>query len=413
MARIKRPGSTRSVLKGLPYIVDLTQTGNVRQFMKVDLEDKDERFRSFMGREVSMLSSERGNVNGSSVFASCSMALSLMWFSTLVLGRPCSLESAILPLSTLERQALEQRFKCPPNFFDGAVREVQTNWKDVFTSIGIAHRNIDYTMLEKFSGERYIEGLYVADAYAVYRGTMSAPGDAKSITALVNAYRDHSKHGVDSGAIVGIIDVLRCKPSDSIGKIDGEVLGTIFYTYGEKDSVRVQEDCNNKLQGGVTLFDYSVSGKLGEVMTHFDKEMSRARMKHKMKMIIGGNMDPAGLNKKVESGRMLDPCDANSLELLHGMLKGLSGRVWGPLKQLIGEALGARMEYPSAFLRLPLEEEEVLYKPMVKSRVGYKDIANLCILLVLSYSFQRPQNLRESTVDEYQIVPDGTHFKNR
>lgn len=411
MERLKRPGSTRSVLKGFPYTVDLTQTGNILQFMKMDVEDEDERFRSFMGREFSMLSSERGNVNGSSVFASCSMALSLMWFSTVVLGRPCSLESIILPLSTVERHALEQRFNCPPNFFDGAVREVQTSWKDVFTCIGTAHRNIDYTMLEKFSGERYIDGLCVADAYAVFRATMSAPGNAESITALVKAYRDHSKHGVDSGAIVGIIDVLRCKPSDSIGKIDGGVLGTIFYTYGEKASLRVQEDCNGKLQGGATLFDDSVSGKLGELITHFDNEMSKARKKHKMEMLIRGNMDPAGLNKKVESGRMLDPCDAKSLELMHGMLKGLSGRVWRPLKQLIGEALGASMEYPSAFLRLTFEEEEVLYKHLVKSRVGYNDIANLCVLLVLSNSFQRSQNLRESTVDEYQIVPDGTHYK--
>lgn len=114
---------------------------------------------------------------------------------------------------------------------------------------------------------------------------------------------------------------------------------------------------------------------------------------------------------------MLDPRDANSIELMHGMLKGLSGRVWRPLKQLIGEALGGSMEYPSAFLRLSHEEEEALYKHLVNSRVVYNDIANLCVLLAFSYSFQRSQILRESTVHEYVLAPDGTHyrlvFKNR
>ncbi|CAM9413902.1 unnamed protein product [Pylaiella littoralis] len=65
------------------------------------------------------------------------------------------------------------------------------------------------------------------------------------------------------------------------------------------------------------------------------------------------------------------------------------------------------MEYPSAFLRLSHEEEEALYS----------DIANLCVLLTFSYSFQRSQVLRESTVDEFVLVPDGTRyrlvFKNR
>ena len=414
LARLNRDDFTHSVFRGLPHGID-TSVGTLA-YMKMTMDAEDERVRFFTSREFSVMCSERGDVNGSSVFASSSTALSLMWFATVVLGRPCSLESVILPLSTVERQSLEHRFGCPTQFFDGPVRGFQTKWRDVFTSIGVAHRNIDYTLLEKASDDRYIEGLHVSDAYAVYRATVSAPGDVNGITSLVESYKMHSKHGVESGAVVGVIDVIRAKSVDATGKIDGTVLGAIHATFGEHASIKVQQACYN-LQGGVTLFDDSVSGKLGEVMAHFDQELRNARKKHKIERIVAANMDPAGLNKKIEGGKMLDPRDAKSIELMHGMLKGLSAQVWSPLKRLIGEALGGSMTYPSAFLRLSSGEEETLYKHLVKSGAVYTDIANLCTLLVLSYSFQRSQVLRESTVDEYVLVPDGTHyrlvFKNR
>ena len=409
IARIRTDDFTRSVFRGLPYRVDTSVS--ILAYMKMTMDSEDERFRFFTSREFSMICSERGDVNGSSVFASCSMALSLLWFATAALGRPCSLESVILPLSTIERQRLEKRFGCPSRFFDGPIRGLQTNWGGVFAAIGTVHRNIDYTMLEKASEQKYVDGLHVADAYAVYRATMSAPGDCKNISALVESYKLHSKHGTDSGPVVGVMDVIRSKGVDGIGKMDGSVLGTILATYGERVCLKVQEGCNNKLQGGATLFDDSVSSKLGEVMAHFDQELSKERKRAKIERQVNANMDPAGLNKKVGAGRMLDPCDPKSIELMHGMLKGLSGRVWRPLKRLIGASLGATMELPSAFLRLSHDEEEALHRHLVKSCVVYSDIANLCTLLVLSFSFQRSQVLRESTVDEFVLVPDGTHYK--
>ncbi|CAM9413975.1 unnamed protein product [Pylaiella littoralis] len=322
VARLNRDDFLRSVSHGLPYEID-TST-DILAYMKMTMDYEDERFRFFTSREFSMMYSERGDVNGSSVFASCSMALSLMWFATVVLGRPCSLESVILPLSTVGRQNLERRFGCPPQFFDGPVRGFPTNWNDVFTSIGIAHRNIDYTLLEKASEDRYIEGLHVADAYAVFRATMSAPGDVKGITSLVESYKMHSKHGTESGAVVGVMDVIRSKSVHVTGNMDGSVLGAICATFGEKGSLKVQQACN-KMQGGATLFDDSVSSKLGEVMAHFDQELRKARRKHKLERIVAANMDPAGLQNKFEAGKLVDPRDASSIELMHDMLKGLSG----------------------------------------------------------------------------------------
>ena len=409
LTRLNRDDFTLSAFRGLPHGIDTSV--DILSYMKMTMDAEDERFRFFMSREFSVMCSERGDVNGSSVFASSSTALSLMWFATVVLGRPCSLESVILPLSTVERKSLEHRLGCPTQFFDGPVRGFQTKWRDVFTSIGVAHRNIDYTLLEKASEDRYIEGLYVADAYAVYRATVSAPGDVKGITSLVESYKMHSKHGVESGAVVGVMDIIRAKSTDATGKIDGTVLGAIHATFGEHASARVQQACNDNLQGGVTLFDDSVSGKLGEVMAHFEQELRNARKKHKIERIVAANMDPAGLTKKIDGGKMLDPRDAKSIELMHGMLKGLSAQVWSPLKRLIGEALGGSMTYPSAFLRLSNGEEEALYKHLVKSGAVYTDIANLCTLLVMSYSFQRSQVLRDSTVDEFVLVPDGTHYR--
>ena len=406
--RLKRNGFMRSVFVGLPYRVDTS--ANILAFMKMDVEEEDERFRFFTKREFSMIFSKRGQVGSSSVYASCSMALSLLWFATAVLARPCCLESIILPLSVTERRTMEQRFKCPPHFFDGPIRSFQTNWKDVFAAIDTHHRNINYTLLEKACEHKYVEGVHVADVYAVFRATMTAPDDTNSIAALVRSYKQHSKHGVESGAIVGAIDVIRDKPVETIGKIDGGVLGSIFSSYGERACLKVQAECN-KLEDGSSLFDDSVSNKLNEILARFDCELLKARKKDKVERVVAANMDSAGMNKKIEGGKMLDPTDPKSIELMHAMLKTLSGQVWKPLKNLIGKALGASLEHPAAFLRITREEGEQLYKHVLTAGVTYTDIANLCTLLLLTFSFQRSQVLRESTIDEFVLVPNATHYK--
>ncbi|CAM9986369.1 unnamed protein product [Ectocarpus sp. 6 AP-2014] len=406
--RLKRNGFTPSVFRGLPRGVDTSK--NILAFMKMDVDEEDERLRFFSRREFSILVAERGQVGSSSVYSSCSMALSLLWFATTVLARPCCLESVILPLSVAERKMMEQRFRCPPECFDGPIKSFHTNWKDVFTTIGTCHRNIDYTLLEKACENKYIEGVHVADVYAAFRATMTAPGDMNSIAALVQSYKEHSKHGVESGAVVGIIDVIRDKPVEAIGKIDGGVLGTIFQTYGERACAEVQAACN-KLDSGSTLFDDSVSNKLREILAHFDCELWKARKKEKVERIVAANLDPAGMNKKIEGGKMLDPTDPKSIALMHAMLKSISRQVWKPLKNMIGTALGASLEYPTAFLRISEEEGDRLYKHLVTAGVVYNDIANLCTLLILSFSFQRSQVLRESTVDEFVLVSGGTHYK--
>ncbi|CAM9596594.1 unnamed protein product [Ectocarpus fasciculatus] len=406
--RLKRNGSTRSVFMGLPYRVDTS--ADILAYMKMDVEEEDERFRFFTKREFSMIFSKRGQVGSSSVYASCSMALSLLWFATAVLARPCCLESIILPLSVTERRAMEQRFKCPPQFFDGPIQSFQTNWKDVFAAIDTHHRNINYTMLEKACEHEYIKGVHIADVYAVFRATMTVPDDMNSIAALVRSYNQHAKHGVESGAVVGVIDVIRDKSLEAIGKIDGGVLGSIFSAYGERACLKVQAECS-RLEGGSSLFDDSVSNKLNEILAHFDCELWKARKKDKVDRVVAANMDPAGMNKKIEAGKMLDPTDPKSIDRMHTMLTTLSGQVWKPLKKLIGKALGASLEYPAAFLRISQEEGEQLYKHVLTAGVTYTDVANLCTLLLLSFSFQRSQVLRESTVDEFVLVPDATHYK--
>lgn len=104
----------------------------------------------------------------------------------------------------------------------------------------VAHRNIDQTTLEGATEQKYIEGVHVADAYAVYRACISAEGGLKSTTTLVESYKLHSKHGVESGAVVGVMDVIRSKSADATGKMDGAVLGAIYATYGEKAALTVQ-----------------------------------------------------------------------------------------------------------------------------------------------------------------------------
>lgn len=62
-------------------------------------------------------------------------------------------------------------------------------------------------------------------------------------------------------------------------------------------------------------------------MEYFDGELWKARKKHKVERQTAANMDPAGLSKKIEGGRMLDPTDPKSVELMHAMLKGLSRQI--------------------------------------------------------------------------------------
>lgn len=106
---------------------------------------------------------------------------------------------------------------------------------------------------------------------------------------------------------MGVIDVVRDKPIESTGKIDGGVLGAIFSTYGEQACLKVQE-CN-RLKGGSSLFDDSISNKLSEILAHFDHMLWETRKKDTVERAVVANMDPAGMNKKIEGGRMLDPHD--------------------------------------------------------------------------------------------------------
>ncbi|CAM9849693.1 unnamed protein product, partial [Ectocarpus sp. 12 AP-2014] len=109
---------------------------------------------------------------------------------------------------------------------------------------------------------------------------------------------------------------------------------------------------------------------------------------------------------------MLDPTDPSAVEIMYDMLKGLSCGVWRPLKSLVGEALGASMEYPSAFLQISDQEAERLYEHAKNKGVLYSDVANLCVLLALSNCFQRSQVMREATMNEFGLSPDGTHYRN-
>ncbi|CAM9518495.1 unnamed protein product, partial [Ectocarpus sp. 13 AM-2016] len=93
--RLKRTGFISSVFMGLPHSVDTSDTSTILAYMNTDFDEEDERFRFFTEREFSVIFSQRGQVGSSFVYTSCSMALSLLWFATAVLSRPCCLESII------------------------------------------------------------------------------------------------------------------------------------------------------------------------------------------------------------------------------------------------------------------------------------------------------------------------------
>eukprot|EP00752_Nemacystus_decipiens_P016944 g15171.t1 len=346
LSRLKRGGSAHSVLHGLPYSVDKSKS--ILEFMGIHFEDGDRRQRFFLQREFSGISGKQGS---SSVYQSCSRDIGMMWFSTVILGRPTSFESVVLPLTVVERRVLEERWLCPPRHLDGAIRGRQTDWRGVFRAINVPHRNIAYVMLDLACRDKHVEGLHVNDAYGLFKATREAPGDAEEIATKFWTFTDKTKLGVENRPVVGILDVIRQRPVESVGCMDGSILGSIYLTYGEKAGVAARDACNT-LQGGPTLFDASVGAKLTEIMAHFDKQLWKTRKTLKMADTVSSNLDPAGLNKKVDSGSMLDPTDPKAVERMHDMLKGVSCGVWRPLKSLVGEALGASLEYPSGFLRI-------------------------------------------------------------
>ncbi|CAN0271046.1 unnamed protein product [Ectocarpus sp. 6 AP-2014] len=406
--RLSRNGSASSAFHGLPYSVDMTK--NVLEFLGVAFEHSDVRHRFFMSREFAMTSSGHDK-DSSSVYTSCSKALALLYFAVVVLGRPCCLESVILPISVRERSVLEQTWGCPGQHLDGPINRFQTNWREVFRAIGTPHRNISFVCLEMATEESYIGGRHVADCFALYHATRAAPGDMKTITAATNHYRLNSKINVESGAVVYVLDVLREKPAEAVGNIDGSVLGAITSTYGQRVSLDVQARCIGLQAGAHSLFDSSVSNKLREIINHADKTLQKARKRLKVELKVGGSLDPADMNKKITQGQMLDPCDPASSEKMHAMLQSISRQVWRPLKTLIGEALGASMEHPSAFLRISDKEAHQLYEHAERKGMGYDDVANLYTLLVLSSSFKRSQVTRLATLDEFALAPCNTFYK--
>ncbi|CAN0208193.1 unnamed protein product [Pylaiella littoralis] len=221
--------------------------------MSMDFDDDDSRQRFFLRRNFSVISGERGEVSSSSVHQSSSSALGLLWFSSTILGRPTAFEPVILPLSVGERRVLEERWVCPPHHLDGAIRGWQTDWS-VFRAINVPHRNIPYIMLERACQDKYVEGIHVSDAYVLFEATRAAPGDAERIAALFRSYTEKSKHNVEAGPIIAVLDVIRQRPVESVGLMDVSVLGAIYLTYGEKAGVDAKAACNT-LQGGPTLFD--------------------------------------------------------------------------------------------------------------------------------------------------------------
>lgn len=316
-----------------------------------------------------------------------------------------------------ERSVLEQTWGCPGQHLDGPINKFQTNWREVFRAIGTPHRNINYVCLEMATEESYIGGKHVADCFALYHATRAAPGDTKTITAATNHYRLNSKIGVESGAVVYVLDVLREKPAEAVGNIDGSVLGAITSTYVQRLSLDVQARCLGLQAGAHSLFDSSLSNKLGEIINHADMALWRARKRLKVELNVNDSLDPADIHKKISEGKMLDPCDPASSEKMHAMLQSISRQVWRPLKTLIGDALGVSMEHPSAFLRISDKEAHQLYEHAEEKGMGYDDVANLNTLLVLSSSYKRSQVTRLATLNEFALVPDGTFyrqtFKNR
>eukprot|EP00903_Cladosiphon_okamuranus_P022612 g20807.t1 len=151
------------------------------------------------------------------------------------------------------------------------------------------------------------------------------------------------------------------------------------------------------------------NSKVEEMVSYFDHQHRAMRARHKTRVTARATIDPAGINKKVSGQRMLDPRDpASKAKMIH-MLKKLGTQVWQPIRSLV-ESYDTRYSHASTFLQISEQEAAELYNHVHRAGLTYIDIANLYIILILSFSFQRSQVIRQSMVDEFVLVPDQSRY---
>lgn len=345
----------------------------------------------FLGLERNDLFLTRDFTPNSSAHASCAAILSNLWFSTTVLGRPCSLDSVVVPIRGEEMSRLAHLG------ITGKVSAFQVDWKhDVFAKLpGYFHDNIAGLFLERLTSDSHVD-VYPSDVFLLYKARLKGGSD-------VNAGAMSSAHNL---VVVPCFDTLLSK-TDSC-QLDALDLSAISLDFGVEAANQVQAT------GSVGVFSASMGRKMNEAIKIFSENHLLVRRSVNNRMKIIQCQDPGGMKKKLAGGRLVDPRVKQNVGAVKDMIRQISAMTWTPIKSILFKLvddLNPDMDDAqlcTAFLQVGTGEE--FRRKATNHGVTQADVSNICFLLFLTMSFQRSQVLRDSTLREYIPTRDGVGY---
>ena len=367
----------------------------VREFLGLNHEDEGVQF-------VRCRDFARDSSKNSSAHASCAAILSHLWFVTTVLGRPCSLDSVVVPIRGEEMSRLSYLGIC------GKVSAFPTDWQsDVFPKLpGYFHDKIAGLFLERLTSDSYLDQ-YPCDAFLLYKSKMKTSSTTSLTTSSQDNIHPGSKQSAHNLAVVPCFDTLLSRTNScDLDALDISSIEVEFGTEAAKNVRRTES---------VGVFSASMGRKMNEAIKLFSEEhvLVRRFVNNRLKVVQCG--DPAGLKKKVSRGRLLDPRVGKNVDAVKDMIHQISDRTWVPIKRVIFklvDELNPGMddeEMCKIFLEVgsTVDEQEDFQRRAKKIGVTTVDVSNVCFLFFLTMSFQRSQVLRDSMVREYIPTRDG------
>lgn len=346
----------------------------------------------FLGLERNDLFLTRDFTPNSSAHASCAAILSHLWFSTTVLGRPCSLDSVVVPIRGEETTRLAHLG------ITGKVSAFQVDWKhDVFSKLpGYFHDNIAGLFLERLTSDSHVD-VYPSDVFLLYKARLKG-GSGGSVGAMSSAH---------NLVVVPCFDTLLSN-TDSC-QLDALDLSAISLDFGEEAASQV------KATGTVGVFSASMGRKMSEAIKVFSESHLLVRRSVNNRMKIIQCQDPGGMKKKLAGGRLLDPRVKHNVDAVKDMIRQISAMTWTPVKSMLFKLVDGLnpdmddVELCTAFLKIGGSSGDE-FRRKAHGVVTQADVSNVCFLLFLTMSFQRSQVLRDSTLSEYIPTRDGVGY---
>ena len=336
----------------------------------------------------------RDSSRNSSAHASCAAILSHLWFVTTVLGRPCSLDSVVVPIRGEEMSRLTDLGIC------GKVSAFPTDWQsDVFPKLpGYFHDKIAGLFLERLTSDSYLDQ-YPCDAFLLYKS---------KVTSSQDKIHPGSKSSAHNLAVVPCFDTLLSRTNSC--DLDALDISSIEVEFGAEAAKNVRRT------ESVGVFSASMGRKMNEAIKLFSEEHVLVRRFVNNRLKINQAQDPGGIKKKLAGGRLLDPRVNANVEAVKDMIRSISGRTWLPIKRVIFKLVEEMTpdmdeeEMCKTFLSVEGFKAEEFRRRANNLGVTTADVSNVCFLLCLTMSFQRSQVLRDSLVREYIPSRVGCSF---